>query len=78
MRHSDNILNAHNKIKRKNCSSQYIGVCYDKTALKYVATISKNNITYNLGKFENEKDASDAYNKKAIELYGIYAKINNL
>jgi hypothetical protein len=68
--------NNHNISKRKNCSSQFNGVSYDKSRNKWSATINKDDIGYRLGRFDNEIDAARAYNEKAKELYGEFANLN--
>ncbi len=74
LRVASSSLNAHNKTKNKNASSKYFGVSVYKK--KWRAQIRNNNKNYNIGSFENEIDAANAYNKKAIEIYGINANIN--
>jgi hypothetical protein len=64
--------------QNKNKTSKYIGVCWDKSRHKWSAKIRKNLKIYNLGRYENEVEAAQAYNLKAIELYGENAKINNI
>lgn len=66
--------NAHNKTKMKNTSSKYIGVSFRSG--KFVTRIKKDKKEYHLGRFENEEDAVEAYNKKATELYGDKANLN--
>jgi len=46
---------------RKNKTSKYTGVSWCKTFKKWVATIRINKTIFNLGKFDNEIDASNAY-----------------
>jgi hypothetical protein len=36
----------------------------------------KNSVVYELGVFKTENEAAEAYNKKALELYGENAFIN--
>jgi hypothetical protein len=46
---------------------------------KWEATISKNNVRHHLGTFDDEKMAANAYNIKALELYGKnYKKFNKI
>lgn len=81
LRISSHVLNAHNRSKKKNTTSKYIGVSSYKSKdpnKKYRANITKNHINYNLGYFPNEIDAAKEYDKKAIELYGSYAQLNNI
>ncbi len=75
LRISNTLLNGHNKIKRKNTSSEFIGV-YLTNSGKYNAEITKEGKRYYLGTFKTEKEAANARDKKAIELYGNYANLN--
>ena len=59
------------------CTSRYKGVCWVEKFQKWVATIVKAGHQYWLGKFDDETEAARAYDKKAIELYGEYAKTNS-
>ena len=71
-------INAHNKLKKQNCSSKYIGVSLDKKTNKWISYISINSKQIHIGKFELELDAAKAYNNKAIELYKENANLNKL
>jgi group I intron endonuclease len=63
--------------KRKSkCTSEYIGVYYQKDRKKWMARIVENGITHYLGRFDKETDAALAYNQKATEIYGESARIN--
>ncbi len=75
LRSVNHMINAHNKLKRKNCTSKYIGV--HKSGNKWIAQINYNYKHINLGTFDNEIDAAKEYNKKAIEFYKEYANLNN-
>jgi hypothetical protein len=66
--------NNHNRKKKENTTSNFIGV--NKDFNKWYAKISFGKKRYNIGSFNNEKEAALAYNKKAIELYGDKAKLN--
>jgi hypothetical protein len=57
-----------------NKSSKYRGVYYRRNAPH--ASIEKNNKRYYLGRFLTERDAAEAYNAKAIELFGPNTKLN--
>jgi len=60
--------NVRNQNKRKNCSSKYKGVCWDKECNKWLSAIRINNKTKHLGRFDNEEEAHLAYKKKYEEL----------
>lgn len=63
---------------RKNTSSKYKGVSWDKTKQKWTAQIVIKHKWYFLGRYESEKDAANAYDKAAIEGFGNFAKPNFL
>lgn len=63
--------------KRKN-KSGYKGVWKPKNSNKYTAEIRFNYKKYYLGVFDVPEDAAKAYNEKAIELFGEYAKLNEI
>jgi hypothetical protein len=44
----------------------------------FKSRIKHNKKVYHLGTFENPRDAAIAYNQKALELYGVKAKLNDL
>jgi hypothetical protein len=50
-----------NRSKRKNKSSQYIGVCWHKSRAKWCARIKIDGKTKYLGLFDDEEDAAQAY-----------------
>ena len=68
--------NLQNMSKRKNTSSVYKGVCFDKKANKWRARIKHNDQRINLGYYVDESEAARAYDRKAIELFGVFAKLN--
>ncbi len=59
-------------------ASEYIGVSKMKNRKKWNAYIQIDFKRVHLGYFENEIDGAIAYNKKALEIYGKDAKINNI
>jgi len=68
---------ANNNGHRKNpLSSQYKGV--RKRYQRWCAQISVNGVTKNIGTFDTEIEAADAYNKKAKDLWGEFAVLNNI
>ena len=67
--------NAHNKVGVKNTSSPYLGV--SKTQYnRYMVHIMCQNVDYYLGTFPTEREAAEAYNTKALELFGATARLN--
>jgi len=70
--------NQYNQAKRKNSLSQYKGVSLNKRVKvkKWVAGITKNGKNIHLGYFKDEIDAAKAYDRKAKELCGEFAKLN--
>lgn len=60
------------------CSSTFKGVCWHKSARKWMASIKHHGTPYYLGLFSSELEAAEAYNKKAQFLFGDYAWLNNL
>lgn len=75
---SQNGANTSKKEYIFNCSSTYKGVCWNKRMNKWQAQIRYRREFYYLGCFTNEKDAAIAYNNKARELFGEFAKFNNI
>lgn len=63
--------NLFNLDSRKGSTSSYLGVHLDRESNKYRASIRVNNKLYNLGRFNNEIDAHQAYLKAKAELHVI-------
>lgn len=70
--------NCYNTIKRKNTRSQYKGVSWNCGRNKWLASIAKDYTSYYLGYYESEIEAALAYNIKAKELFGEFARLNNI
>lgn len=73
--HSQNQMN---KGANRESSSRYKGVHWDKRSSKWVAQIGFNKKPTYLGRYDCEKEAALAYNKKAYELNGEYAYLNKI
>ena len=71
---SQNGMNQHKQIGKH--TSQYKGVHLFKRINKYQAQISTGGKRYHLGYFINEIDAAEAYDLKAKELFGEFARFN--
>lgn len=70
---SENLRNGKKHIDSK---SKYKGVIYNKLNKNYRARICKDYKIIEIGSFKTEKGAAKAYDKKAIELFGSFAKLN--
>ena len=72
---SQNCMNM--RIPRHNTSG-YKGVSWDKSRSLWSAKLMFEQKTINLGRFKTAELAAEAYNKKARELFGEYAKLNDI
>lgn len=70
--------NCCNRTKSKKCLSKFKGVSYYRQLNKWSAYIRNNYKLQYLGIYKNEIDAAKAYNEKAIELFGEFAKLNDI
>ena len=71
---SENMMNGPKLEKNGKAASKYKGV--RKQGDKWTAVCQKDKIRYNLGAFETEVEAAEAYNKKAIEIHEGFAMLN--
>lgn len=60
--------------KHIKSTSKYVGVHWDKSKTKWIASIRVNYKSHNLGRFNNEEDASKAYQSalKKLKIYYQY------
>jgi hypothetical protein len=68
--------NAMNRSPRTGTSSQYKGVHWEKDRQRWVARIKVNGVYKNLGRFTDEMEAAQAYDRAAITHYGEFAHPN--
>ena len=71
------------KQKERKKSSKYLGVSFDCDIKrfrkkKWGARIKHEGKVHRIGRYLTEREAAEAYNKKAIELFGLPAKLNKL
>ncbi|MEN6334275.1 MAG: HNH endonuclease [Phycisphaerales bacterium] len=71
--HQENTQNAG---KILGTYSRFKGVSYRKERDKYFGQIYFNNEQFYLGLFDKETDAARAYDRRAIELFGEFARVN--
>jgi hypothetical protein len=70
--------NNRNMCKKEGTKSKYKGVAWRKDRNKWKSLIKYNAKNYYLGLFDKEEDAARAYDKKALELHGEFAKTNKM
>jgi hypothetical protein len=70
--------NCMNRNPHKNSYSEYKGVSYIKRLRKWQASICISQKQKYLGIYKSEIEAARAYNKTAIELFGVFSNINKL
>ena len=71
------VTNQQNNMNKKHYSrSGFKGVYFNKLAQKWHAQIALNNKVIYLGLFNDLVEAAKAYDKKALELFGEYARLN--
>ena len=68
--------NMRNRRKPVGSSSRFKGVGYSERRRKWFARISFENELIGLGWFTDEEEAARAYDRKAVELFGPYARVN--
>lgn len=67
-----------NRDRKQNTTSRFRGVSWFKRDSRWVTHISKFHKTYNLGYYDSEIDAAIAYNRKAEEFFGEFARLNEI
>lgn len=72
--------NAANSRKRcmSTARSRYKGVVFDKQKSRWMASIRLNYRKIFIGYYDTEEEAAVSYNQKAKELFGEYARLNDV
>jgi len=68
--------NSANRRAKAGASSEYKGVCWDKSRGKWMAAIQVSGKTKTLGRFDDEAAAARAYDAAAAACFGEFAKLN--
>lgn len=68
--------NAMNRSSKKNSSSKYIGVCFEKESNKWLSYINIDKKQIKLGRFTNEIEAAKIRDKATIKYFGEYGNLN--
>ena len=76
LRYATHTQNNRNRKKRKSTTSIYKGVCWHRKKMEWRSEIRLNGTKKWLGAFYNEVDAALAYDRKAKELFGEFARTN--
>jgi hypothetical protein len=65
-----------NQRKHRDARSRFKGVYWHKLARKWCAECRCAGVEYYLGLFDDEVEAARAYDRKAVELFGEFARLN--
>ena len=68
--------NQQNRRKQRGVSSIYKGVSYSKLARRWQACVDCGKERFYLGRFDTELEAARAYDRKAAEVFGPFARLN--
>lgn len=72
------VTSQQNNFNRKPINSKYKGVAFHKSCNSWEAKICLNQKRIYIGMFKTDKEAAQAYNLKAIELFGEFAYLNKV
>jgi len=76
LRFATHAENMHNRRKRKNATSQYVGVFFRKDSSKWVSKIMIGRKRIQLGRYDSEIEAARAYDEGARKYHGEFARLN--
>lgn len=68
-------LNNANRGKRPGTTSKYKGVHWNASRSRWIASIQVNGKMFFLGRFDDEKDAANAYAAAALKYFGEFARL---
>ena len=67
-----------NSARRSDNTSGVKGVGWNKRLGKWHARVKVNGVQYHVGYFTDLAEAAKARDAKAVEVHGVFAKLNNL
>ncbi len=76
LRFADNSQQSQNSRKKRDCSSKYKGIYWDKKRKRWHLRIYVDNKYIHLGYFKNEIEAAKIYDQAALKQFGEYACLN--
>ncbi len=76
LRYATSSQNSANTLRKPRASSNFKGVYFDPRNSRWYSRATYQYKTYYLGRFDSKTEAALAYNKKAIEIHGEFAKLN--
>lgn len=76
LRHATRSDNMANSRSARDATSNYLGVSFDAARGKWAAELTKKYKKHHLGRFSTEEGAARAYDMRALELHGPFARLN--
>jgi hypothetical protein len=76
LRFATHAENNYNRRKKKNATSQFLGICFDKRTKNWIGVAVHNGKRIWLGRFDSEIEAAKAYDEAAKKLFGEFARLN--
>ena len=76
LRFATHAQNTRNRRKKKNGSSQFLGVYFNKEKSTWDSQLMHNGKKIWVGRFDNEIDAAKAYDETARKYHGEFARLN--
>ena len=76
LRFATHAQNTRNRRKKKNSSSRFLGVYFNKEKSTWDSQLRHSDKRIWVGRFDNEIDAAHAYDRAAIKHHGEFARLN--
>ena len=78
LRLATRLENSHNRLPNKRSKSPFKGVAFVKKSNRWQVQISYNKKVIYIGQYDTDLEAAIAYNIKATQLFGRFAKLNEV